>query len=228
MLWLHYARYELTNSINYRKLAGLIPAVQSKLIGQPVVLIDIGHTKSTVIVVMVESSADNLPTPRKLAATFNAAIGAYSFDLIMWEHFAKKIELKTKSIIEKGSKRGVRLLSACERLRKLLSQLPSSQVSVENMSDDYGDETLSISRDELSSLCEESLLKPLQELIATALVTANISPADVYAVEALGGGMRMPVIQSLVLKMFSDSANVTTLGLLFLYVSVFGASKLLT
>ena len=96
------------------------------------------------------------------------------------------------------------------------------------MSDDYGDETLSISRDELSSLCEESLLKPLQELIATALVTANISPADVYAVEALGGGMRMPVIQSLVLKMFSDSANVTTLGLLFLYVSVFGASKLLT
>ena len=192
------------------------------------VLIDIGHTKSTVIIVMVESSADNLPTPRKLAATFNAAIGAYSFDLIMWDHFAKKIELKTKSIIEKGSKRGVRLLSACERLRKLLSQLPSSQVSVENMSDDYGDETLSISRDEMSSLCEDSLLKPLQELIATALVTANISPADVYAVEALGGGMRMPVIQSLVLKMFSDSANVTTLGLLFLYVSVFGASKLLT
>ncbi len=177
------------------------------------VLIDIGHTKSTVIVVMVESSADNLPTPRKLAATFNAEIGAYSFDLIMWEHFAKKIELKTKSIIEKGSKRGVRLLSACERLRKLLSQLPSSQVSVENMSDDYGDETLSISRDEMSSLCEESLLKPLQELIATALVTANISPADVYAVEALGGGMRMPVIQSLVLNMFADSANVTTLGL---------------
>eukprot|EP01036_Dinobryon_divergens_P034893 gene34893-45152_t len=198
-----------------RKLAGLIPVVQSKLVNQPVVLIDIGHTKSTVIVVLVESNAEGLLTPRKLAVTFNAAIGAYFFDLILWEHFAKKIEVKTKSVIEKGSKRGIRLLSACERLRKLLSQLPSSQVTVENMSDDYGDETLQISRDEMSSLCEESLLKPLQELISAALVDAKVPAADVYAVEALGGGMRMPIIQSLVLKIFSGSVNVTSLGAKF-------------
>lgn len=187
--------------------------MQSKLVNQPVVLIDIGHTKSTVVVVLVESSADSLLTPRKLAVTFNAAIGAYLFDLILWEHFVKKIEVKTKSAIEKGSKRGIRLLTACERLRKLLSQLPSSQVTVENMSDDYGDETLQISRDEMSSLCEESLLKPLQDLISAALVDAKVPAADVYAVEALGGGMRMPIVQSLVLKIFSDSANVTALGL---------------
>ena len=172
-----------------------------------------GHTHTSVIVCAVDSLPDNLMVPRKLSVTSNDSIGAFSFDLIMWEHFAKQVESKTKSVIAKGSKRGVRLLTACERLRKLLSQLPTSHVSVENLSDDFGDETLHLSRDELSSLCEESLLKPLQELINSALEKANISAADVFAVEALGGGMRMPIVQSLVLKLFSVSPNVTSLGL---------------
>lgn len=106
-------------------------------------------------------------------------------------------------------------MSACERLRKLLSQLPASQVSVENMSDDYGDETLHFTREELAQLCEESLMTPLQNLILAAIAQAGLQVSEIFAVEVLGGGMRMPIVQSLVLKLFSSSGNVTSLGAKF-------------
>jgi len=199
-----------------RKLMGLIPTVQASLAEKIVLLIDMGHTQSTVIVCKIDSTPENVLIPRKLSVAYDGRLGSYSFDLMLWEYFAKKIETKTKEVIEKGSKRGIRLLGACERLRKLLSQLPTAHVSVENMSDNYGDETLQLTRDELTALCEDSLLKNFTDLIQSALTQAAVTVEDVHAVEALGGGMRMPFLQVLVLKMFQSSpSKINTLGAKF-------------
>lgn len=91
-----------------------------------------------------------------------------------------------------GSKRGLRLLRSCEKLRKLLSQLPTSSVTVENMTD-AGDVTVSMTRDDMSRVCAEQL-NNFKELLGRAL-----EGVQVVAVEVAGGGVRMQVVQDAIL-----------------------------
>jgi hypothetical protein len=66
-----------------------------------------------------------------------------------------------------------RLILGCERIRKLLSQLPESSITVENMCDN-GDVNFSLKRDELSYMCSE-LLSRFKNLISKALKDVGIS-----------------------------------------------------
>eukprot|EP00966_Prymnesium_polylepis_P225267 5210584-Prymnesium_polylepis.4 len=52
--------------------------------------------------------------------------------------------------IKGGTKRGLRLLTACERLRKLLSTMPEASATAENLIDGI-DVPLKLSRDELQA-----------------------------------------------------------------------------
>ena len=67
----------------------------------------------------------------------------------------------------------VRLILGCERIRKLLSQLPESSITVENMSDN-GDVNFSLKRDELSLMCAD-LLNGFKALIRQALLAAGVT-----------------------------------------------------
>lgn len=95
------------------------------------------------------------------------------------------------------SRRGNRLLSGCERIRKLLSQLNESQVTIENLVDS-GDVHFSLKRDDMANLCSD-LLTRLRSLMEAALAQAG-SEAQIHAVEVVGGGVRMPVIQYMLLQ----------------------------
>lgn len=96
-----------------------------------------------------------------------------------------------------GTKRGLRLMSGCERIRKLLSQLNEAQITVENLTDS-GDVNFSLRRDELSAVCASSL-EEFRQLAQSALASARAASGDgdfsVFAVEILGGGMRMQILQ---------------------------------
>jgi molecular chaperone DnaK (HSP70) len=101
-----------------------------------------------------------------------------------------------------------------ERLRKLLSQLPEAKVTIEHLQEDT-DVTLALKRDEFAALAD-SLLGRLKELLHTALFvqadTSRVGTAtegegaqtqeeavfpgsQLAAVEVLGGGVRMPIVQ---------------------------------
>jgi molecular chaperone DnaK (HSP70) len=67
----------------------------------------------------------------------------------------------------------LRLILGCERIRKLLSQLPESSITVENMSDN-GDVNFSLKREDMSVMCAD-LLEAFKALIRTALATAGIT-----------------------------------------------------
>ena len=66
-----------------------------------------------------------------------------------------------------------RLILGCERIRKLLSQLPESSITVENMSDN-GDVNFSLKREELSLMCAD-LLNGFKALIRQALLAAGVT-----------------------------------------------------
>ena len=119
-----------------------------------------------------------------------------------------------------GTRRGLRLLNGCERLRKLLSQLPEAQITVENLTDS-GDVNFSLRREELSQICA----KPLQDfktLIQSAISVAQsafatnplltVDGADdgISAVEVLGGGVRMQVVQNAIFEVLGEVGNYAT------------------
>jgi hypothetical protein len=86
-------------------------------------------------------------------------------------------------------------------MRKLLSQLPESSITVENMSDN-GDISFTMRRDDFANACKDILGK-FKDLISSAISNAGVSlplgeNSDIAAVEILGGGVRMQIVQAVI------------------------------
>ncbi len=101
--------------------------------------------------------------------------------------------------IELNSKRGARLLAGCERIRKLLSQLNESKITVEHLIED-SDIHFALKREEMASLCSDLLFR-FQALVKAVFQQVSSSASFsagsqiIHAIEVLGGGVRMPVVQ---------------------------------
>jgi len=180
-----------------RKILGVREVERAGIEGKKSILIEMGHTQTTIVIVEVESSG-----PKILAVSSDLRLGALHFDMQLFDHFASICLKKSNTTVTPGSKRGARLLSSCERLRKLLSQLPEAQVTVENLTDS-GDVSFSLRRDELSSLCAE-LLQRFRSLLLDTLVKAGLEASMISNVEVLGGGLRMQVVQAVITSVFGE------------------------
>jgi molecular chaperone DnaK (HSP70) len=77
---------------------------------------------------------------------------------------------------------------------------------VENLTDN-GDVTLSLRREELSTICAAPLAA-LRALILQALSMAGVDVSEVHGVELLGGGGRMQAVQAVVSSLFDASVVV--------------------
>lgn len=184
-----------------RKISAIRDPERAALNGKKAVLIEVGHTRTTVLVVEITISG-----VQAVEKGHDASLGAFYFDDKLFEHFANICESKHGSKVLPGSKRGARLLSGTERLRKLLSQLPEAQVTVENLSDS-GDVSFSMRRDEMATVCQE-LLERLRALIADTIGRAfGSSLVDLYAVEVLGGGARMQVVQAIISELVGPGVS---------------------
>lgn len=184
-----------------RKVSTIRDPERSVLNGKKAVLIEMGHTRSTVLVVGIHADGVQM-----LERGFDTSLGAFHFDDKLFEHFANICEAKYGDKVLPGSKRGARLLSGTERLRKLLSQLPEAQITVENLSDS-GDLSFSMRRDEMAGVCQE-LLQRFKTLLTDTLRRA-FGPAltDLYAVEVLGGGARMQVVQGVIAEVVGPDVS---------------------
>jgi tetratricopeptide (TPR) repeat protein len=205
-----------------RKVSALRPADREALQGRNVMFAEMGHTTTTVIIVRVlASSGKGDEGVHALAAETCGSLGALSFDLCLFRHFAAIVEQKSGGEkVVPGTKRGFRLMSGCERVRKLLSQLTEAQVTVENLTD-AGDVSFSLRREELAAICAEPLLE-LQNLVRAALAAAaspeggapegvegsNAGPVSIAAAEILGGGMRMQVAQAALLEALGEGVSI--------------------
>ena len=164
-----------------RKLSALKGPEKANLEGKQVLLVEMGHTQSTAVVVDVGSFAEGSEGPKKVAHAHDGELGALHFDLLLFGHFAGIVQQKGGDAVVPGTKRGQRLLAGCERLRKLLSQLGESSVTVENLTD-AGDVSFTLKRDDLSQLCVDllarfkALLGKVRQTPHLATYLALISP----------------------------------------------------
>ena len=81
---------------------------------------EMGCLQSTVLVLAVQP---DLTSVHIVAQDSSPALGAFHFDLAIFRHLTRLCEEKHKLKIVPGTKAALRFLAACERLRKLLSQL---------------------------------------------------------------------------------------------------------
>ncbi len=197
-----------------RKVQALQAGERSALENNKVVVVEMGNTSTTALLIDTHSLdakttplfAAGGPTVRRCA--FNADLGAAHFDLAIFKHFAAICVQKHQTEVSLHSRRGRRLIAGCERVRKLLSQLPEASVTVENLTDN-GDVSFKLTRDELEKLAQpqlETFKKMLVEDLLAGMSAREI--AEVAGVEILGGGSRMTVVQTIICNIFRDNKNI--------------------
>eukprot|EP01039_Chlorochromonas_danica_P006163 gene6163-6791_t len=196
-----------------RKIAGLGGPEAAGVMGKNVLLVDVGHCQTSVVLVTYEPPAavpeggnsDAMVLPKVLNKAYSDAFGAYFYDLLLFNHFQTMIQEKYKTTVEPGTRKSLRLLLACERVRKLLSQLPEGIVTVENICEN-ADINLRITREEFASCCQ-SLNTLFQEMINDCKKGEESVGLDyvIDSVEVSGGGCRMPHIQNLLLNLLANN-----------------------
>merc|ERR1712065_103625 len=122
-----------------KKISGILPVDRAEMNGKNVILIEMGHAHSTVVVAGVQEPVESgdafSNSVIKKSCEYDPELGAVHFDLRIFDHFASICKSKFGTDVKHGTKAGKRLLVGCEKIRKLLSQIKETKVTVENLTD---------------------------------------------------------------------------------------------
>lgn len=167
-----------------------------------VAFIDIGHSNYTCSI--VEFKKGELAVK---ATAYDRHFGGRNFDKALVDHFAKEFKEKFKIDIYTNPKALVRVGTAAEKLKKILSANAQAPISIESLMNDVDVHSV-MKRDEL-----EELLKPLLERatgpLEQALADAKLKIEDIDAVEMVGGCTRVPSLKEKISKFFNKPLSFT-------------------
>eukprot|EP00002_Diphylleia_rotans_P018789 TRINITY_DN3635_c0_g1_i1.p1 TRINITY_DN3635_c0_g1~~TRINITY_DN3635_c0_g1_i1.p1 ORF type:complete len:746 (+),score=152.59 TRINITY_DN3635_c0_g1_i1:58-2295(+) len=161
---------------------------------------DMGHSCLTVTI------ASFLKGKLKIrGVSFDRNLGGRDFDRVLYEHFADEILKKHKLNVRTNTKATIRLLAACEKLKKVLSANAASKITVESIMEDT-DISFDYSRDELEKLISTSSAR-IERVLAEALLISGLTKDQVSAVEITGGSSRVPLVQKLISSFFGKEVS---------------------
>ena len=167
-----------------------------------VCFVDIGH--STYSCSVVEFKKGELSVK---ATSWDRHFGGRNFDKALVDHFAKEFKEKYKIDIYTNPKAVVRVATACEKLKKILSANAQAPLSIESLMNDV-DVSGVLKRDELEALLQpllERALVPLEQ----ALADAKLKVEDIDSVEMVGGCTRVPALKDRISKFFGKGLSYT-------------------
>lgn len=177
-----------------------------------VAFVDCGHTTTQVAVVRFTTGANGVGTMTVLSAENDPGLGGANLNEILAQHFI------TESKLDLQKRAKLRLLDACERVKKQMSAnsnvLP---VNVECLQDDR-DYTWRIDRNKFEELADP-LLQKLKLMLNTALEKAHEkflflqkdekTPFVIDAVEIVGGSSRVAAIRRIAKEVFGQEPTST-------------------
>lgn len=177
-----------------------LPAPEEK--PRRVVFVNIGHSNYTATV--VEFKKGELAVK---SSAWDRHFGGRYIDKALVEHFAKEFQEKYKINVMENGKARFRLAAGVEKLKKVLSANNAAPINVESIMNDI-DVRGMLKRDEL-----EELMAPLLERatapIEQALAEAKLTPADIDAIEMVGGCTRVPAIKARIQEYFGKPLSFT-------------------
>ena len=167
-----------------------------------VAFVDIGHTTYTCSIVEFKKG--------ELAVKSTASdrhFGGRNIDKALLDHFSKEFKEKYKIDVKSNAKAVVRVLTAAEKLKKILSANASAPLNIESLMDDIDVQSV-MKREEL-----EELIKPLLDRatgpLEQALADAKLKVEDIDAIELIGGSTRVPSLKERVHQFFGKTLSYT-------------------
>ncbi|CAI5483683.1 unnamed protein product [Closterium sp. Yama58-4] len=167
-----------------------------------IAFVDIGHSTMQVSIVAFKKGQLKV-----LAHAFDRSLGGRDFDEVLFNHFVDECAKNHKLDIRSNARACLRLRTACEKLKKVLSANPESPLHVECLMDEK-DVTGFLKRDQF-----EQMAKPILERVkapcARALLESGITVDQIAAVELVGSGSRVPAIMKILAEFFGKEPRRT-------------------
>jgi len=154
-----------------------------------VMFIDMGHTQTSVSV--VKFWTDNL---KVLGAVYDKNLGGRDFDEILFGKLAEITKDKYKLDVSTNKKATLKLRREANRLKHVLSANNSVNFNCEYLMNDT-DVSGSLTRADFEGASQE-LLGRLKALVASALALTKVKLETLDSVEIVGGGIRVPMVQT--------------------------------
>ncbi|KAI5289793.1 adenyl-nucleotide exchange factor sse1, partial [Ascosphaera aggregata] len=167
-----------------------------------VVFVDIGYADYTCSIVEFRKGELNIK-----ATTYDRHFGGRNFDRALVDHLAAEFKEKFKIDVKTNHKALMRIYTAAEKLKKVLSANAVAPISIESVMEDV-DVRAMVKREEFEEMIKPYLdrtTKPIED----ALVQAGLKLEDIDHIEMVGGCTRVPAIKDILTKYFGKSLSFT-------------------
>lgn len=170
-----------------------------------VMFVDIGHSDYSVAVVAF--SKGQLVTK---GTAYDRHFGGRDLDYALVQHFASEFKTKYKIDVMSNPKAVFRLITGCERLKKVLSANTEAPLNVESIMNDV-DAASSLKREDFEQMVSH-LLDRVSVPLDAALKDSGLTIDQIDAIELIGGTTRVPAIKERIQQWFGGKALNTTLN----------------
>ncbi|XP_047310154.1 heat shock 70 kDa protein 14-like [Impatiens glandulifera] len=167
-----------------------------------VAFVDIGHASMQVCIAGFKKGQLKI-----LAHSFDRSLGGRDFDEVLFQHFAAKFKEEYKIDVFQNARACIRLRTACEKLKKILSANPQAPLNIECLMDEK-DVKGFIKREEFEQI-SSSILDRVKEPLEKALSEAGLTIENIYAAEVVGSGSRVPSIMKILTDFFGKEPRRT-------------------
>lgn len=167
-----------------------------------VCFVDIGHSSYQVSIAAVKRGELKI-----LGSAYDKHFGGRDFDYAIANHFADEFKSKYKIDVRENPKAFYRVLTASERLKKVLSANSQAPFNIESLMNDV-DVSSSLTRDELEEYVQP-LLARINVPIEVALKEAGIAVEDLDSIEVVGGCTRVPSLKNRLTEIFGKPLSFT-------------------
>ncbi|XP_037086295.1 heat shock 70 kDa protein 4-like isoform X2 [Pollicipes pollicipes] len=168
-----------------------------------VVFVDCGQSA-----VQAAICAFNKGKLKVLATASDASVGGGELDRLLVDHFVAEFRTKYRIDADKNPRARIRLATECAKLKKLMSA--NSRRMPLNIECFMEDKDVSSAMDRATfEEMATPLLEAVRAVLRRCLETSGLATSDIYAVEIVGGGSRVPAIKQLIETVYGQSPSTT-------------------
>lgn len=152
-----------------------------------VAFVDVGHSSMQVCI------AQFTKTGLKILSTgFDRNLGGRNIDEVLFNHFCEEFKATKKIDVRSNPRAALRLKSALEKVKQILTANPEAPLNIECLMDDVDVHSM-MSRDKMEELAAETISR-LVAPVEAAVKEAGLTVDDIAAVELVGNASRMPSV----------------------------------
>lgn len=156
-----------------------------------VMIVDFGHSKTSVYFAEFTNQKATV-----VYENHNRHLGARDIDLFVFDLYQKKFEEETGHLVNEFPKARMRLLEAIERQRKVLSANEDAACNVEYLVEE-DDFSYNLTRDTFEKL-SASVFERFKGFLDHCVTESKVNMKELHSVEIIGGGTRIPLIQTII------------------------------